>query len=88
MCCPLVLEFSVGIGGFVIGLSQTPFFFSLSSVRQIVGEDTTLDMFIARQKTAHHWMRASVMGQSHVTGNHVRTRCRVEDTGLRERGQL
>ena len=22
MCCPLVLEFSVGIGGFVIGLGQ------------------------------------------------------------------
>ena len=28
MCCPLVFEFSVGIGGFVIGLSQISFFFS------------------------------------------------------------
>ena len=29
VCCPLVFEFSVGIGGFVIGLSQISFFFSL-----------------------------------------------------------
>ena len=28
MCCPLVFEFSVGIGGFVIGLGQISFFFS------------------------------------------------------------
>ena len=27
MCCPLVFEFSVGIRGFVIGLSQFSFFF-------------------------------------------------------------
>ena len=26
MCCPLVFEFSVGIGGFVIGLCQISFF--------------------------------------------------------------
>ena len=32
MCCPLVFEFSVGIGGFVIGLGQISFFFSLCSV--------------------------------------------------------
>ena len=30
MCCPLVFEFSVGIGGFLIGLGQISFFFSLS----------------------------------------------------------
>ena len=30
MCYPLVFEFSVGIGGFVIGLSQIFFFFSLT----------------------------------------------------------
>ena len=30
MCCPLVFEFSVGIGGFVIGLGQIFFFFSLN----------------------------------------------------------
>ena len=30
VCCPLVFEFSVGIGGFVIGLSQISFFFSFS----------------------------------------------------------
>ena len=29
MCCPLVFEFSVGKGGFVIGLSQISFFFPL-----------------------------------------------------------
>ena len=29
MCCPLVFEFSVGIGGFVIGLGQISFFFAL-----------------------------------------------------------
>ena len=29
LCCPLVFEFSVGIGGFVIGLSQISFFVSL-----------------------------------------------------------
>ena len=29
MCCPLVFEFSVGIGGFDIGLGQISFFFSL-----------------------------------------------------------
>ena len=28
VCCPLVFEFSVGIGGFVIGLGQISFFFS------------------------------------------------------------
>ena len=28
MCCPLVFEFSVGIGGFVIGLGQISFFLS------------------------------------------------------------
>ena len=28
MCCPLVFEFSVGIGGFVIGLGKISFFFS------------------------------------------------------------
>ena len=31
MCCPLVFEFSVGIGAFVIGLGQISFFFSLCS---------------------------------------------------------
>ena len=32
VCCPLVFEFSVGIGGFVIGLGQISFFFSCFSV--------------------------------------------------------
>ena len=31
MCCPLVFEFSVGIGGFVIGLGQISFFFTVCS---------------------------------------------------------
>ena len=34
MCCPLVFEFSVGIGGFVIGLGQISFFFSLHHDRK------------------------------------------------------
>ena len=34
LCCPLVFEVSVGIGFFVIGLSQISFFFSLE-VKQI-----------------------------------------------------
>ena len=29
LCCPLVFEFSVGMGVFVMGLSQISFFFSL-----------------------------------------------------------
>ena len=29
LCCRLVVEFSVGIGAFVIGLNQILFFFSL-----------------------------------------------------------
>ena len=46
MCCPLVFEFSVGIGGFVPGLGQISFFFSheLSKVcRQ--GRDTNLLLY-------------------------------------------
>ena len=35
MCCPLVFEFSVGIGGFVIGLGQISFFFSLYGRLQV-----------------------------------------------------
>ena len=38
MCCPLVFEFSVGIGFFVIGLGQISFFFSVAM------ELTTLDL--------------------------------------------
>ena len=35
MCCPLVFEFSVGIGGFVIGLGQISFFFNLLGAMKI-----------------------------------------------------
>ena len=35
MCCPLVFEFSVGIGGFVIGLGQISFFFSQYQKRSL-----------------------------------------------------
>ena len=35
MCCPLVFEFSVGIGGFVIGLGQISFFFSKSAKKEL-----------------------------------------------------
>ena len=34
VCCPLVFEFSVGIGGFVIGLGQISFFFSLQTTKR------------------------------------------------------
>ena len=37
MCCPLVFEFSVGIGGFVIGLGQISFFFSSYWIVQLFG---------------------------------------------------
>ena len=36
MCCPLVFEFSVGIGGFVIGLGQISFFFLLYFVVNVI----------------------------------------------------
>ena len=39
MCCPLVFEFSVGIGGFVIGLGQISFFFSLSICKSQKGTE-------------------------------------------------
>ena len=32
VCCPLVFEFSVGIGGFVIRLGQISFFFSSNAI--------------------------------------------------------
>ena len=38
VCCPLVFEFSVGIGVFVIGLGQISFFFS-SVERSIADEE-------------------------------------------------
>ena len=41
MCCPLVFEFSVGVGGFVIGLGQISFFFSLTP-RTFVNEIETI----------------------------------------------
>ena len=43
MCCPLVFEFSVGIGGFVIGLGQISFFFSLK-IMIILYADYTVSM--------------------------------------------
>ena len=36
VCCPFVFEFSVGIGGFVIGLGQISFFFSVYVLEHIV----------------------------------------------------
>ena len=39
MCCPLVFEFSVGIGGFVIGLGQISFFFSLCYYNLLIQEN-------------------------------------------------
>ena len=43
MCCPLVFEFSVGIGGFVIGLGQISFFFSINLVFSYVTPGDTGD---------------------------------------------
>ena len=42
MCCPLVFEFSVGIGGFVIGLGQISIFFSPKWVGLSYGMSLTL----------------------------------------------
>ena len=42
MCCPLVFEFSVGIGGFVIGLGQISLFFYLSKFRTLSLEHSPL----------------------------------------------
>ena len=51
MCCPLVFEFSVGIGGFVIGLGQISFFFSLLRIlsyylRHVVGQKWVISNFL------------------------------------------
>ena len=54
MCCPLVFEFSVGIGVFVIGLGQISFFFSSNNkLKQIrtdalntIGNDDTAEVAI------------------------------------------
>ena len=42
MCCPLVFDFSVDIGGFVIGLGQISFFFSCY-VKMNVRDETRHD---------------------------------------------
>ena len=39
LCFPLVFEFSVGIGVFVIGLSQISLFFSLQSFSEALHSD-------------------------------------------------
>ena len=48
MCCPLVFEFSVCIGVFVIGLGQISFFFSWTGIRhgtlEIVIEEVLLSI--------------------------------------------
>ena len=46
MCCPLVFEFSVGIGGFVIGLGQISFFFSSGiEVKTVCKRKQVLSLF-------------------------------------------
>ena len=42
MCCPLVFEFSVGIGGFVIGLGQISFFFLFKTMKSLVAKGIVL----------------------------------------------
>ena len=51
MCCPLVFEFSVGIGGFVIGLGQFSFFFSL--YRSLNREQSRIYCAIDEVPTSH-----------------------------------
>ena len=46
MCCPLVFEFSVGIGGFVIGLGQISFFFSLCMLLPIATTLVSFELFL------------------------------------------
>ena len=42
VCCPLVFEFSIGIGGFVIGPGQISFFFSVRLASTIVNNQLIL----------------------------------------------
>ena len=60
MCCPLVFEFSVGIGGFVIGLGQISFFFSIESKTYIAFsfDNQNLVIFYSRS--------ASVLERNHI----------------------
>ena len=44
VCCPLVFEFSVGIGGFVIGLGQISFFFSVKYILSCGSYDFTISL--------------------------------------------
>ena len=44
VCCPLVFEFSVGIGGFVIGLSQSPSFLFTYSTDQYHVKNYRIDL--------------------------------------------
>ena len=50
MCCPLVFEFSVGIGGFVIGLGQISFFFSLDETKVTVFGQSKFENFNSVKK--------------------------------------
>ena len=43
-CCPLVFEFSVGIGGFVIGLGQIFFFFSSNAKKELVARNIYINL--------------------------------------------
>ena len=72
MCCPLVFEFSVGIGGFVIGLGQISFFFSLS----ISYESEKQIQTIPRHRTLNFLLQfdtCSVLQISRFSGFKIRT---------------
>ena len=56
MCCPLVFEFSVGIGGFVIGLGQISFFFSLTQSNKLIIFNTIQETSL-KAETVHLQLR-------------------------------
>ena len=75
MCCPLVLEFSVGIGGFVIGLGQM-FFFSLRFPYRFLLRTTSILTKSGRApralyKFAGQSLSLTKVGQSSQSRSHV-----------------
>ena len=63
MCCPLVFEFSVGIGGFVIGLGQISFFFSLLTASNKM---TCHDMFPPNEVKIIRIIMTKLKNLSHI----------------------
>ena len=68
MCCPLVFELSVGIGGFVIGLGHISFFFSLLvKFVNTKSEMALLTIFVGKRVYAHSIRKNSPHGSSIIS---------------------